>query len=123
MDGRGTAVSREEGGVEIEAAEGRSFEHAFWKNLAVGGDDHDVGCERAEVVERTGGAEFFWLLDGKVVGEGDALDGGLAWLEVAAGGLVGLCDHANDAMVFRGEKGFEGGCTDFAGAAKDDAHF
>ena len=122
VDRRGAAVARKERGVEIEAAEARGFEDALGEDLAVGGDDHEVGHEDAEVVQRRGGAEFFGLLDGEVLGEGDLFDGGHSRLQIPASWLVGLRNHANDGVFFRGQKSLKSGRTDCTRAAKNDSH-
>jgi hypothetical protein len=82
----------------------------------------EVGSEGAEVVQRLGRAEFFGLLDREVLGEGDLFDGGHSRLQIPASWLVGLRDHANDGVFFRGQKSLESGRADFARAAKNDSH-
>jgi len=115
-------VAREERGVEIQAAEARGFENALRENLAVGGDDHEVRRERAEILQRGGRAEFFGLLDGEVLGEGDLFDHRHPRLQIAARWLVRLRDHADDSVLFRIQKSPQRRSADLASSAKNNSH-
>lgn len=113
-------MEREEGGVEVDAAEPWEIEDVLGEDLAVGDDDHEIGIEgRDEVV---GEAKFLGLVDGDSVGEGERFGGWRREDLFTADGFIGLADDGDDLDVFEGEEGGERGDADVAGAGEDDAH-
>ncbi len=122
VDGCGTAVFGEEGGVEVDAAVGGDGEECVGEFLAEGDDDEACGLEGMEEGEGVGGVGVFGGAgEGEVVIDGPLGDGGWGENFAAAGGAVGLGDDVEDFVAGGGE-GVEGGDGEGAGAEEDDVH-
>ena len=85
----------------------RQIENFLGQNLAVGGDDDQIGLEIFQLRDRGRAADFFRLKNFEVQLEGRFLDRAGGELELPADGPVGLRHHREHVMLGRLSSGLE----------------
>src|SRR5205823_6928739 len=100
-DRGGAAVFRQQRRVHVDAAPGRRGEDVFREDLAVSGDDEQLGPERLDAGDAFGRVDALGLQDGDAARDGEVLHAlaGLAGrAALLAGGAVRLRHEADDLV-------------------------
>ena len=123
-DRRRPTVFRQQRAVDVDAALRRHGQHVARQDLAVGGDDEQVGPPFAELGDPFRRVNALGLEDGDAVGQGDFLHAAAGLARGTADGAavaVGLRDQADD-RIGAGQQGVERRLGEEAGPHHDDAH-
>ena len=113
VDGGGTAILRQEGGMQVESAQRRHGPDHIGQHPEAH-DDKQVGLERLQGFEEGRVTQLLGLQDGQAFLHRVLLDGTFIHLEAASAGLVGHGHHAHH-MVFLLQEGVQGGHRKFGG--------
>jgi len=96
LDGCGTAPPGEQGRVDVETSVPGNVEKGRGKDLAVGGDHDDIGCEGAKGIQEVGVAGTVRLEHGNAAEKSLDLDGWRGQLEMTADRTIRLGDRGED---------------------------
>jgi hypothetical protein len=89
-------MTRQEGGVEIEASKAWQFQDGLRQNLPVCHYDHHIGLQASQHFEGSRIAELGRLVNRKAPFDGELLDRRSARLQVASSWLIGLRDDTGN---------------------------
>jgi hypothetical protein len=121
MDGGGAAPARQEGGVDVDAAQARHVEHRLRQDQAVGGHHHDIRPRLRDGLARFPGFQVIRLGDGDAMGQGQFLHRTHFQFQAPPRRPVRLGEHQGD-VVARLDQGLEGGGGEIRGSGEDEAH-
>ena len=119
VDGRGAAVLRQQGGVEVDGAELRHGPHLLGQH-AEGYDDEEVGLPGLQLLQESGILQLEGLQDGDAVRDGVLLDGAFVHAQAPAARLVGD-GHGTDDLETVLDEAVQGRDGEFRRAHIDDA--
>src|SRR5262245_16055875 len=121
MNGRRTAVFRQQRAMKVDGIVWRELYQPWWQYPAIGNNDDHLGRERLK--QRTSFVilERFRLINRKVQIERFVFDRRALHGLMAASGFVGLCDHAANGVPLV-EKPFQRGNRKGCGPHEDESY-
>ena len=105
MDGRRTAPARQQGPVDVDAAQHRRVEEAFGQDVPVGHDHGGIEIERLEGLGRLVALQGARRADRQAEFVGELVHGRLALLLAATRGLGGSRIDAGDVVTGFDQRG------------------
>ena len=116
LNGRGAAMPGEKRRVDVQAAKAREFEDGGRENLAVSGDDDEVGLKLPQLLDKRRLASPRRLQHGNGRCQRDGLDGRRLHFEVAALRFVGLGNDDDELKTRFAAERLKAGASQLGGS-------
>lgn len=120
VNGGGSAIFRQQRGVDIEAAEARQLENISAQNFSIGSYDKEISLHGGELSKSLGTGQFLRLDHGNALAAGELLHRRSDQVQPASLRLVRLGDDGDNLTILALAQGCQGGNGKIGGAEKND---
>jgi len=120
LDRSGSAVFREERGVDIKATQAGRLKNGGRENLSIGSHHDQVGILRLKTSDKLWIARFFRLINGEIQFQSSGFDRGRLELETPSARSIRLRDHRKKVQAGSLRELGEAGASQLGGSHEDD---